>query len=70
MPKKSKASADRRSLNRLDMPRSQRELAFYNGIEHLACWMLDNVEGEEVTEEHLRRWAIEAWSKHRTRHIS
>jgi hypothetical protein len=37
---------------------------FYNGIEWLACWLLDNVEGETITEEQLRPWAVEAWREH------
>lgn len=36
-------------------------LDFYRGIEWFACWLLDNVEGETVTEEQLRSWAVEAW---------
>lgn len=34
---------------------------FYNGIEWLACWLLDHAEGEVVSEERLRAWAVEAW---------
>lgn len=34
---------------------------FYNGMEYLAAWLLDNVEGEIVTEELAREWAIKAW---------
>lgn len=34
---------------------------FYNGIEWFACWLLDNAEGEIITEEKLRPWAIKAW---------
>lgn len=41
---------------------------FYNGVEWLACWLLDNREGEEITEEQLRGWAIEAWKAHLKRH--
>ncbi len=37
---------------------------FYNGIEWLACWLLDNVEGETITEEQLRPWAAKAWTEH------
>jgi len=37
---------------------------FYNGLEWLACWLLDNVEGETITEEQLRPWAIKAWEAH------
>jgi hypothetical protein len=37
---------------------------FYKGIEWFACWMLDNVEGETITEELLRPWAAEAWYEH------
>lgn len=40
---------------------------FYNGIEWLACWLLDNAEGETITEEQLRPWAAEAWKAHLTR---
>lgn len=36
----------------------------YNGIEWLACWLLDNVEGEMITEEQLRPWAAKAWEAH------
>jgi hypothetical protein len=36
----------------------------YNGIEWFACWLLDNVEGEIITEEMLRPWAIEAWEEY------
>jgi hypothetical protein len=69
MPKKRKPADGRRSLNRLDMPRNKRDRAIYKGIEWLACWMLDNVEGEEVTEEQLRPWAVKAWEAHLKRHI-
>ena len=41
---------------------------FYNGIEWLACWLLDNVEGETITEEQLRPWAAKAWAEHLKRH--
>jgi hypothetical protein len=37
---------------------------FYNGIEWLACWLLDNVEGEMISEEQLRPWAAKAWEAH------
>lgn len=37
---------------------------FYNGIEWLACWLLDHAEGETITEEQLRSWAVEAWREH------
>jgi hypothetical protein len=37
---------------------------FYQGIEWLACWLLDNVEGETITEEQLRPWAQKAWLAH------
>lgn len=37
---------------------------FYKGIEWLACWLLDNVEGEMITEEQLRPWAQKAWLAH------
>lgn len=37
---------------------------FYLGVEWLACWMLDNVEGEIVSEEKLREWAGRAWARH------
>jgi len=37
---------------------------FYQGIEWLACWLLDNVEGETITEEQLRPWAQKAWFAH------
>jgi len=37
---------------------------FYNGIEWLACWLLDNAEGETITEEQLRPWAVKAWEAH------
>jgi hypothetical protein len=37
---------------------------FYKGIEWLACWLLDNCEGEEITEEQLRPWAQKAWLAH------
>ena len=37
---------------------------FYNGVEWLACWLLDNVEGETITEEQLRPWAAKAWAEH------
>jgi len=37
---------------------------FYNGIEWMAAWMVDNVEGEEVDELTLRQWAIDAWLLH------
>ena len=36
----------------------------YKGIEWLACWLLDNVEGETITEEQLRPWAQKAWLAH------
>lgn len=37
---------------------------FYNGIEWFACWLLDHAEGETITEEQLRPWAVEAWHEH------
>lgn len=37
---------------------------FYNGIEWFACWLLDNKEGEPITEEQLRQWAVVAWKAH------
>lgn len=37
---------------------------FYNGVEWLACWLLDNAEGETITEEQLRWWAAKAWEAH------
>lgn len=40
---------------------------FYLGIEWLACWMLDHVEGETVTEELLREWATKAWREGKKR---
>ena len=40
---------------------------FYRGIEWLACWMLDHVEGEIVTEELLREWATKAWREGKKR---
>ncbi len=35
-------------------------LVVYEGIEWFACWLMDNVEGEIITEEQLRPWAYEA----------
>ena len=37
---------------------------YYQGIEWLACWLLDNAEGETITEESLRPWAVAAWHAH------
>jgi hypothetical protein len=37
---------------------------FYQGIEWLACWLLDHAEGETITEEQLRPWAQKAWFAH------
>lgn len=37
---------------------------FYKGMEWFACWLLDNVEGETITEEQLRPWAVKAWQEH------
>ena len=37
---------------------------FYQGVEWLACWLLDNAEGETITEEQLRPWAAKAWAEH------
>ena len=37
---------------------------FYNGIEWMAAWMVDNVEGHEVAEEKLCEWAAKAWLQH------
>lgn len=37
---------------------------FYKGVEWLACWLLDNAEGETITEEQLRPWAVKAWEAH------
>lgn len=48
--------------------KSKRMNDFYNGIEWLACWLLDNVEGETITEEQLRPWAAKAWAEHLKRH--
>jgi len=42
---------------------------FYNGMEWFACWLLDNVEGETITEEQLRPWAAKAWEQHLARDI-
>ena len=43
---------------------------FYLGIEWMACWLLDNVEGETITEEQLRPWAAKAWAAHLKRQNS
>lgn len=40
------------------------DVDFYNGIEWFACWLLDHREGETITEEQLRPWAVEAWKLH------
>ena len=40
---------------------------FYDGIEWFACWLLDNVEGQEILEEQLGPWAVEAWNAWKTR---
>ena len=37
---------------------------FYNGIEWMAAWMVDNVEGHVVAEEKLCGWAAKAWLQH------
>jgi len=37
---------------------------FYQGVEWLACWLLDHAEGETITEEQLRPWAQKAWFAH------
>ena len=37
---------------------------FYNGMEWLAAWLVDHAEGETVTEELARQWAVEAWQEH------
>jgi len=37
---------------------------FYNGIEWMAAWMVDNVEVQKVSEEKLRVWATKAWLQH------
>ena len=34
---------------------------FYDGIEWFACWLLDHAEGETITEEQLRPWAVSAY---------
>jgi len=47
-----------------------REGDFYQGVEWLACWLLDNVEGETITEEQLRPWAQKAWFAHLDRENS
>jgi hypothetical protein len=49
------------SLKRVVSPRRGQ---FYNGVEWLACWLLDNAEGETITEEQLRPWAAKAWEEH------
>lgn len=36
----------------------------YDGIEWFACWLLDHAEGETITEELLRPWAMEARKAH------
>jgi hypothetical protein len=54
-------TAKGRSLKRVASPRRGQ---FYKGIEWLACWLLDTAEGETVTEEKLRSWAIQAWKEH------
>lgn len=55
---KTTRSAARRSLQDVVRPR---EKNFYRGVEYFACWLLDNVEGETITEEQLRPWAQQAW---------
>ena len=55
---KTTRSAARRSVQDVVRPR---EKAFYAGVEYFACWLLDNAEGETVTEEQLRPWAQQAW---------
>lgn len=47
--------------NSVAVSRPTRRGQFYNGIEWLACWLLDNTEGETITEQQLRTWATEAW---------
>ncbi len=37
---------------------------FYGGIEWFACWLLDHAEGETISEEQLRPWAVQAWREH------
>ena len=58
------------SQQRVDMPRTKVGGDFYGGIEWLACWLLDNVEGETITEEQLRPWAAKAWEAYLNRHIN
>jgi hypothetical protein len=36
---------------------------FYNGMEYFAAWLVDHAEGETITEELLREWAIKAWKQ-------
>ena len=60
MPK-TKPKARASSLKRVVRPRRGQ---FYSGVEWLACWLLDNAEGETITEEQLRPWAAKAWSEH------
>jgi len=55
---KTRKTKSRRSQQRVGRPR---EKDIYRGIEYFACWLLDNREGETVTEELLRQWASEAW---------
>ena len=44
--------------------RKDAEAGAYKGIEWFACWLLDHAEGETITEEQLRPWAVEAWKAH------
>lgn len=36
---------------------------FYLGIEWLGCCLIDHCEGEVITEEQMRAWAVRAWNK-------
>ena len=65
MPTKKKTSSKRNAAARSSVARgSAIGGEFYNGMEWLAAWLVDHAEGETVTEELARRWAIEAWQEH------
>ena len=40
---------------------------FYRGIESFAAWLVDNAEGETVTEELVLIWATKAWREGKKR---
>lgn len=64
---KTKTSKPKRPAVRVQRACSGATQDFYRGVEYFACWLLDNQEGETITEEVLREWATRAWRARKKR---